>query len=130
MAVSASEPMKRADSHPLFLRAKAQLAEYFSGKRREFDLPLEPLGTEFQKKAWNALREIPYGKTLSYGEQARKIGNPKSARAIGAANGRNPISIFVPCHRVVGSAGDLTGFAGGLETKRFLLELESRCPSK
>ncbi len=117
--------LTRGERIPLFKKAKTQLAEYFAGKRHEFDLPLDPHGTEFQQKAWLALRQIPYGKTVSYGEQARAMGLPKSARAVGAANGRNPLSIFVPCHRVVGSSGKLTGFAGGLDTKRFLLDLES-----
>lgn len=101
-----------------------QLAEYFSGSRRTFDLPLDPVGTEFQQRAWQALREIPYGETVSYGMQARRLGDVGLARAVGAANGRNPISIIVPCHRVIGSSGSLTGFAAGLDTKRFLLDHE------
>jgi methylated-DNA-[protein]-cysteine S-methyltransferase len=112
-------------SHPLLQKVKAQLSEYFRGARTEFDLPLQPTGTAFQLKAWTALRRIPYGSTLSYGEQAKRLGDSRYARAVGAANGKNPISILVPCHRVVGSTGHLTGFAGGLAAKRFLLDLES-----
>jgi methylated-DNA-[protein]-cysteine S-methyltransferase len=102
----------------------AQLTEYFDGERQEFDLPLDPIGTEFQQAAWSALRTIPYGTTVSYGEQAARMGDRRKARAVGAANGRNPISIVVPCHRVVGSNGSLTGFAGGLDTKAWLLDHE------
>ncbi len=107
-------------------RAEAQLAEYFAGERTEFDLPLDPAGTPFQLAAWEALRSIPYGATVSYGEQARRLGDARKARAVGAANGRNPIAIVVPCHRVVGADGSLTGFAGGLETKSWLLDHERR----
>lgn len=101
-----------------------QLSEYFAKQRTTFDVPLDPRGTSFQKRAWQALREIPYGETMSYGEQARRIGDAGLARAVGAANGRNPIGIIVPCHRVLGADGSLTGFAGGLDTKRFLLTHE------
>ena len=104
--------------------AAAQLAEYFAGDRTEFDVPLDPIGTTFQLAAWEALRTIPYGQTVSYGEQARRIGDPRKARAIGAANERNPISIIVPCHRVIGADGSLTGFAGGLDVKAWLLDHE------
>jgi len=103
-----------------------QLAEYFAGERTVFDLPLDPIGTSFQLSAWQVLRTIPYGTTMSYGEQARSLGDPNKARAVGAANGRNPISIIVPCHRVVGSNGSLTGFAGGLDSKAWLLDHERR----
>lgn len=103
-----------------------QLDEYFAGTRTSFDLPLDPIGTEFQREAWRALCAIPYGATVSYGEQAERMGDRNKARAVGAANGRNPIPIIVPCHRVVGSNGSLTGFAGGIDTKRFLLDLERR----
>ena len=103
----------------------AQLDEYFAGDRVTFDLPLDPVGTEFQLRAWEALRLIPYGETRSYAQQAERIGAPAAVRAVGAANGRNPISIIVPCHRVVGSDGSLTGFGGGLDAKRYLLDLES-----
>lgn len=110
--------------HPVLTRTAAQLAEYFAGERRSFDLPLDFRGTDFQKSVWAQLLAIPFGETRSYGEIARKLGNPTASRAIGAANGRNPISIIAPCHRVVGASGSLTGFAGGLETKAFLLKLE------
>lgn len=105
--------------------ACSQLREYFAGERREFDLPLQLDGTEFQVSVLEALQEIPYGKTTSYGEIAKRIGRPKAVRAVGAANGRNPIPIVVPCHRVIGSTGDLTGFGGGLDTKEALLRLEA-----
>lgn len=102
-----------------------QLAQYFAGERIEFDLPLEASGTAFQKKVWQALTQIPHGQTCSYGDIANKLGNPKAVRAVGAANGKNPISIVVPCHRVIGANGTLTGYAGGLKRKSFLLTLES-----
>ena len=105
-----------------------QLAEYFAGERREFDLELAPRGTEFQREVWAALRAIAYGETTTYGELARLIGRPQASRAVGAATGRNPWSIIVPCHRLVGGNGSLTGYAGGLEAKEFLLELESGGP--
>ncbi len=101
-----------------------QLREYFEHKRRDFDLELRPLGTRFQRSVWEQLAQIPYGQTISYGELARRIGKPKASRAVGAANGRNPIPIVVPCHRVIGSTGRLTGFAGGLPLKARLLEIE------
>lgn len=101
-----------------------QLEEYFSGERRDFDLPLRLDGTEFQKRAWRNLMEIPYGGTRSYGEQAQRIGNAKASRAVGLANGKNPIPIVVPCHRVIGADGSLTGFGGGIERKRWLLAHE------
>jgi len=104
--------------------AATQLEEYFAGTRREFDLPLDPLGTPFQQSAWMVLRTIPYGKTMSYGQQARQLGDPNKARAVGAANGKNPLSIVVPCHRVIGSGGQLTGFAAGVEIKSWLLDHE------
>jgi methylated-DNA-[protein]-cysteine S-methyltransferase len=104
----------------------SQLREYFAGARTMFDVPLDPIGTPFQLSAWQVLRTIPYGSTMSYGEQARSLGDPNKARAVGAANGRNPISIIVPCHRVVGSNGSLTGFAGGIESKAWLLDHERR----
>jgi len=105
--------------------ARAQLGEYFAGDRKEFDLPLKLNGTEFQVSVLEALLNIPYGQTTSYGEIARRIGRPKAVRAVGAANGRNPIPIVVPCHRVIGVTGDLTGFGGGLDTKEALLRLEA-----
>jgi methylated-DNA-[protein]-cysteine S-methyltransferase len=104
--------------------AIAQLGEYFDGDRHEFDLPLDPVGTEFQQSAWMQLRQIPYGSTISYGEQAKRLGDVRKSRAVGAANGRNPISIIVPCHRVIGANGSLTGFAAGLEAKSWLLRHE------
>ncbi|MGD9704338.1 MAG: methylated-DNA--[protein]-cysteine S-methyltransferase [Acidimicrobiia bacterium] len=112
--------------HPVLRATAAQLGEYFAGTRTDFDLPLDPHGTPFQQKAWEALRAIPYGETISYGEQARRLGAPTAMRAVGAANGRNPIPIIVPCHRVIGSNGSLTGFAAGIETKAWLLRHESR----
>ena len=115
---------KRRGDSPLLDEVKRQLDEYFQRERKEFDLPLAFEGTAFQRKAWEALLTIPYGQTVSYGEQARRIGQPNAARAVGAANGRNPISIVVPCHRVVGSGGQLIGFGGGLQTKAQLLDLE------
>jgi len=108
----------------VFGRATAQLAEYFAGRRRAFDLPLAPRGTRFQVLVWDALLGIPLGETRSYGELARLIGRPAACRAVGAANGRNPISIIVPCHRLVASNGDLTGYAGGIAAKRWLLDHE------
>jgi methylated-DNA-[protein]-cysteine S-methyltransferase len=112
--------------HPVLAATIEQLGEYFAGVRQNFDLPLDPVGTDFQQSAWMALRAIPYGETVSYGEQAAAMGDKRKARAVGAANGRNPISIVVPCHRVVGSNGSLTGFAGGLDSKRWLLDHESK----
>jgi methylated-DNA-[protein]-cysteine S-methyltransferase len=110
--------------HPVLKRAERQLQEYFAGHRTTFDLNLDFVGTDFQKKVWKALLAIPFGQTRSYAQIANKIGNPKAARAVGAANGKNPISIVAPCHRVIGSNGDLTGFAGGLDAKQYLLSHE------
>lgn len=107
-----------------FRDVKKQLGEYFKGKRQKFDVKLAPDGTPFQLAAWRQLRKIPYGKTISYGEQAKRMGNPKASRAVGGANGKNPISIIVPCHRVIGASGKLTGFGGGLPKKKKLLDLE------
>ena len=111
---------------PLIKKAAAQLAEYFDGKRKKFDLPLVLHGTDFQIEVWKALQNIPFGETRSYGEVAAIIGNPKASRAVGMANNRNPIAIIIPCHRVIGHDGSLTGYAGGLELKRQLLELEHK----
>jgi methylated-DNA-[protein]-cysteine S-methyltransferase len=111
--------------HPLLRETARQLAEYFAGRRRGFDLPLEMRGTDFQRSVWALLRGIPFGETRSYGELARALGNPSAMRAVGAANGGNPISIIVPCHRVIGTSGSLTGFGGGLEAKAWLLAHES-----
>ncbi len=108
-----------------FTDARQQLTEYFAGERREFDLPLSLAGTEFQLRVLEELRHIPYGETTSYGDIAARIGKPKAMRAVGAANGRNPIPIIVPCHRVIGRSGDLTGFGGGLDAKQALLQLEA-----
>lgn len=108
-----------------FAEARRQLAEYFDGRRKDFDLPLRLNGTEFQMSVLQALQKIPYGETTSYADIAERIGRPKAVRAVGAANGRNPIPIIVPCHRVIGSHGDLTGFGGGLNTKEALLRLEA-----
>jgi len=119
------DEMSLDPQHPILIETERQLSEYFAGKRTQFDLPLQPEGTEFQKRVWRALREIPFGKTKSYLDLARAIGSPDASRAVGAANGKNPLSIIVPCHRVVGADGTLTGFAGGLETKAALLALEA-----
>jgi methylated-DNA-[protein]-cysteine S-methyltransferase len=113
-----------AGDHDVLDRAIAQLEEYFAGERLEFDLPLEPGGTAFQQQAWATLRTIPFGETMTYGEQAAEMGDARKARAVGSANGQNPIPIVVPCHRVIGSTGKLTGFAGGLGVKAWLLEHE------
>lgn len=118
-------PLVEQLNHPVLAETERQLEDYFKGKRRSFDLPLDFAGTDFQKSVWQALLRIPYGQTRSYGEIANELGNAKAMRAVGAANGRNPISIVAPCHRVIGASGKLTGFAGGLETKEFLLRLES-----
>ena len=108
-----------------FANARQQLTEYFDGERKEFDLPLSLAGTEFQLRVLDELQRIPYGETTSYGDIAARIGKPKAMRAVGAANGRNPIPIIVPCHRVIGRSGDLTGFGGGLDAKQALLQLEA-----
>ena len=117
--------MEKSSKNPVILETSKQLKEYFAGERKSFDLPLDPMGTEFQQKVWKALRKIPFGKTKSYKELAIAVGNPNASRAVGAANGKNPISIIVPCHRVIGANGKLTGFAGGLENKDILLKTES-----
>jgi methylated-DNA-[protein]-cysteine S-methyltransferase len=118
-----SFPLEVSD-HPVLAETERQLGEYFAGRRKSFTLKLGPAGTPFQNEVWQALQTIPYGETRSYAEVAGQIGRPKAIRAMGAANGRNPISIVIPCHRVIGSSGDLTGFAGGIEAKRYLLALE------
>lgn len=112
-------------THPVLLKTERQLGEYFAGKRKEFSVPLDMRGTPFQKNVWEALLSIPFGETRSYGQLAKQLGNPGAMRAVGAANGKNPISIVVPCHRVIGTNGKLTGFAGGLKTKEHLLKLEA-----
>ena len=116
--------VEEAPDQPVLREAERQLAEYFAGRRTEFDLPLDPEGTPFQQKVWSALRSIPFGETRTYAEVATQIGHPGAARAVGAASGRNPLSIVAPCHRVVGTSGELTGFAGGLEVKARLLAFE------
>lgn len=120
----AVEPDTRPD-HPVLVAATEQLDEYFAGARTRFDLPLDLCGTAFQVEAWRSLTSVPYGETSTYGEQAARLGRPNASRAVGAANGRNPVSIVLPCHRIVGTDGSLTGFAGGLDAKRYLLELEA-----
>lgn len=123
--VKAGGAMEHKERHPVLLMAQKQLKEYFAGKRTDFDLPFDMSGSVFQIKAWRALQTIPYGKTISYGEQARRLGDVKKARAVGMANGRNPLCIVVPCHRVIGATGALTGFGGGLKIKEYLLNLEN-----
>lgn len=112
------------EASPLLLRARTEIEEYFAGRRREFDLPLAPHGTPFQQRVWQALRAIPYGSTCTYGELAAAVGNPRASRAVGMANHRNPLPILIPCHRVIGASGALTGYGGGLEWKRRLLAIE------
>ncbi|NIF20788.1 methylated-DNA--[protein]-cysteine S-methyltransferase [Candidatus Pantoea multigeneris] len=113
------------DHHPILCETERQLCAYFAGELQHFTLPMDARGTEFQQKVWHALTTIPFGETRSYGQIATQIGHPKAVRAVGAANGRNPLSIIAPCHRVIGSNGKLTGFAGGLAVKAFLLALEN-----
>ncbi|HVI58493.1 MAG TPA: methylated-DNA--[protein]-cysteine S-methyltransferase [Luteimonas sp.] len=120
--------LERGDNAVL-RETQAQLQAYFTGALRSFDLPLLPIGTPFQREVWTMLARIPYGETWSYGEVARRIGKPEAVRAVGAANGRNPIPIVLPCHRVIGADGSLTGFGGGLPTKQFLLQLEGALPA-
>ena len=117
---------KRQEDHPILLEAAKQIDEYFDGARRAFELPLQPFGTEFQQQVWALLAEIPYGMTVNYGDLARKLGDINKSRAVGMANGRNPLSIVLPCHRVVGSNGSLTGYGGGLDAKSILLDLEAK----
>jgi methylated-DNA-[protein]-cysteine S-methyltransferase len=116
---------KEDNEHPVLVETARQLEEYFAGQRKEFTVKLDLAGTAFQRKVWNALLTIPFGETRSYGEIATQIGNPGAARAVGASNGRNPVSIIAPCHRVIGSTGKLTGFAAGLDVKARLLALEA-----
>lgn len=119
-------PVSEDKNHPVLIETERQLKDYFSGKRKSFSVKLDFKGTEFQKKVWAALLTIPFAETLSYGQIAKQIKNPKAVRAVGAAIGKNPISIIAPCHRVIGSTGKLTGFAGGLENKASLLALEGK----
>jgi methylated-DNA-[protein]-cysteine S-methyltransferase len=116
--------MSEDAAHPILVQTERELREFFAGKRTTFTVALDAAGTPFQQSVWKVLRSIPFGQTRSYGDIARQIGNPKASRAVGAANGRNPISIITPCHRAIGSNGALTGFAGGLAAKQFLLTLE------
>lgn len=118
--------VEKRGSHPVLINAERQIAEYFARKRRSFSVPIDMRGTLFQRQVWEALLAIPFGSTKSYGDLAKQVGRPQAARAVGAASGKNPISIIVPCHRLVGSTGNLTGFAGGLDAKARLLELEGR----
>lgn len=120
------DALVKQTAHPILTKTERQLREYFAGKRKSFSVALDLRGTSFQQSVWEALLAIPFGETRSYGDLARKLGNPQAARAVGAASGRNPLSIIVPCHRLVGSTGKLTGFAGGLEAKSRLLAIESK----
>jgi methylated-DNA-[protein]-cysteine S-methyltransferase len=117
-------PVAKAARHPILDKAEKQLHEYFSGKRKDFDVPLVPTGTAFQRKVWKSLQSISFGKTLSYGGLAQKIRQPKAARAVGMANNRNPLPIIIPCHRVIGSSGKMVGYGGGLKVKAYLLKHE------
>ena len=119
-----STTLEAGEIHPELTRAAEQLREYFDGQRQVFDLPLDLVGTDFQREAWRALAAVPYGETRSYGEQAQAIGRPGAYRAVGSANAKNPIPVVLPCHRIVGTNGSLTGFAGGLDLKRWLLAHE------
>ena len=122
--LSRPDEMTFCPDHPILIKARIKVEEYLDGQHANFDIPLDLRGTKFQRDAWLALATIPYGTSTSYGQQAALIGKPKAVRAIGAANGRNPISIILPCHRVIGANGDLTGYGGGLNTKRRLLAFE------
>lgn len=124
------EFQENEDLPDTILRAKSQLREYFEKKRKNFDFKINPQGTQFQQKVWKALLEISFGKTSSYMELSKKLGDPKAIRAVASANGKNPLWIVVPCHRVIGSDGSLTGYAGGLHLKKWLLELESPSPQQ
>jgi methylated-DNA-[protein]-cysteine S-methyltransferase len=118
--------LQENNGHRILVKTEQQLKEYFAGKRKEFSVALDMRGTSFQNNVWNALLAIPFGETRTYGQLAKQLGRPRASRAVGAANGRNPVSIIVPCHRVIGSSGKLTGFAGGLDKKAHLLDLEKR----
>jgi len=120
----------REGDNAILQAVRTQLGEYFAGTRTAFELPLAPHGTAFQKEVWHSLADIPYGQTISYAQLAQRVGKPTAMRAVGAANGRNPLPIVLPCHRVIGADGSLTGFGGGLPTKQFLLELEGALPRK
>lgn len=118
--------VSEASEHPVLVQASQQLSEYLAGTRKSFDIPLLPQGTPFQERVWRHLQTIPYGYTVTYLKVAQSLGDPKSVRAVGAANGKNPISIFIPCHRVIGTSGKLTGYAGGIEQKKILLAHETK----
>jgi methylated-DNA-[protein]-cysteine S-methyltransferase len=120
---------RRTGDDDILAQTRTQLEEYFDGRRRVFEVPLAPNGTDFQRSVWTALMQIPFGTTISYGELARRLGKEAAIRAVGAANGRNPIPVIVPCHRVIGSDGSLTGFGGGLPRKKWLLQHENALPS-
>ena len=124
--VDSTDAVSAPDDHRLLCRAKAQLEDYFHGRRTSFDLPLNPRGTAFQQAVWKHIEQIPYGKTRSYGEIAAALGNMNKARAVGGAANKNPLPIVIPCHRVMGKSGTLTGFSGGLEIKKYLLDLEQK----
>lgn len=119
------EEEPQVGEHPILERAAQQIEEYIADERTDFDIPLDPIGTDFQRSVWVGLQDIPFGKTRSYGDLAADLARPGAARAVGAAAGRNPISIIIPCHRLVGSSGSLTGFAGGIDSKRWLLDHEA-----
>jgi methylated-DNA-[protein]-cysteine S-methyltransferase len=120
------EDLIEDERHPILVQTQTELKEYFAGKRKEFTVPLDMRGTPFQKRVWEALLGIPFGETRTYGQLAIQLGNPRATRAVGAANGRNPVAIIAPCHRVIGFSGKLTGFAGGLDAKAHLLNLEGK----
>lgn len=124
VCLNVEEKYRDSRENAVTRKAKQELAEYFAGERKQFSIPVRPQGTAFQKTVWQALQEIPYGETRSYGEIARIIGNPKAFRAVGGANNKNPIPILIPCHRVIGADGSLVGFGGGLQIKQILLKLE------
>lgn len=119
-----NEALEHTNEHPILNMAQAQLTEYFANTRINFDVPLDVQGTVFQIKAWRVLQQIPYGKTISYAQQAKSLGDVNKARAVGMANGRNPLTVIIPCHRVIGTSGKLVGFTGGMHIKEYLLELE------
>lgn len=124
------DSLKEAPHHPILVKAERQLAEYLAGKRKVFTIKMDPAGTEFQTQVWEALKTIPFGETRSYSQLATQIGNGKASRAVGGACGKNPLSVIVPCHRVIGASGKLTGFAGGLKIKKHLLSLEAASGTK
>jgi methylated-DNA-[protein]-cysteine S-methyltransferase len=124
------KPDRGSAEEKILLKVVSQLEDYFAGNLRAFDIPLDLIGTDFQKKVWQQLLEIPYGKTISYAELAKRVGNPLASRAVGTANGRNPISVIVPCHRVIASDGGMGGYSGGLPVKAYLLDLEKAMPTQ